>query len=96
MLLYIDYIVCTLLFISLLILINIKHKLEPEKYYLLNMILYFLGSAVYVGDVPFGFLFCILIMLSHPNVRNKKVKVIAIFLGFLSAVIAIAINKLKL
>nr|PZM89664.1 MAG: hypothetical protein DIU81_02410 [[Clostridium] cellulosi] len=90
------FIIALVILILLLILIRVKKKTEIEKYFYLQMFLYFIGSAVYIGYVPVGFLFCLLIMLSHPDIKNKRFKIIAIALGFIATLISLAVNKLKL
>lgn len=73
-----------------------KEENRNWEVFYLQMFLYFIGSAVYIGYVPVGFLFCLLIMLSHPDIKNKRFKIIAIALGFIATLISLAVNKLKL
>lgn len=76
-------IVYAILAVIVLSIISFKLRAEHEKFYFIIILLYFLISAVRTGLIPFGFMFCLLIMFTHPDIKNRKVKIAAIALGFL-------------
>jgi hypothetical protein len=76
-------IVCIILAIIILSIISIKLRVEYEKFYFINILLYFLISASRMGLIPFGFMFCLLVMFTHSEIKNRKAKIVAIALGFL-------------
>lgn len=78
--------------ISLLILvfISLKLKVEPEKFYYLIMLLYFLVSATKINNlIPLGFMICLINILSHPTIKNQRAKEGAVILGFFYFIISI-------
>lgn len=76
----------------IVMLLSMKLKAEPEKFYYLIIAFYFLISSVQVNNlIPLGFMICLINMLSHPAIKNKKSKWVAIAFGFAYCITSLAV-----
>ena len=80
--------------ISILILIvsSTKLKVEPEKFYFVIIVLYFLVSATKINHIiHLGFMICLINILSHEQIKNRKAKEFAMALGFVYCIVSVII-----
>lgn len=86
-----NFIVPMLVLLPILFFTQKKLQVESEKYYFLNIILYFFVSAVKINNyIPLGFMICLIIIFSH-SVKNVKSKIMAVILGFCYFVVSVII-----
>lgn len=84
---------CLLVLVALLIFWVINHKMQHEKLYYLRVFPYYIFAGVFVGWIPLGIFFTLLVLTTHTNIKNRKYKLIAAILGFAAVVASIIINK---
>lgn len=76
--------------ILVLLLIGLKFKKEPEKFYIPNILLYYIASTLKVGslNIPVGFLVCLFVII-RPSIKNRGVKIAAVTLGLCYFIISV-------
>lgn len=80
--------------ITVLSICSLKLREVHEEFYFLNIFLYFTTSSVRINLIPVGFMFCLLIIFTHTDMKNRKAKIVAIVLGFILYAIAIIFHLL--
>jgi hypothetical protein len=84
----------------ILIYIGVKFKTDGEANYPLYIFLYFIISAFKLSlqyiPIPLGFIICLIYFQSHPAMKNRRAKKLAMIVGIFAFVAGCFLPSIKI